>query len=166
MKFNKKIRSVFSFSYFILGNCEAFCTGVPIKLINSHSIGTDALRASNDDNIPKDLHSRTCIHQFLTQRSIQSFMFLLNEMHDPHTTSWIQNVVGSIDMLSYYGTGAFDLKKYKSWDSFLQEMIQRPMDVISVETRQRYSGNNPFLKAKKEVSLLINTILSFMKNCK
>ena len=36
------------------------------------------------------------------------------------------------------------------------------MDVISVETRQRYSGNNPFLKAKKQVSLLINIILSFI----
>ena len=108
MKFNKNIRYNFSFSFFILGNCEGFCTGVPIKLINSQSIGIDALRASDDDNIPKDLHSRTCIHQFLTQRSIQSFMFLLNEMHDPRAASWIQNVVESIDMLSYHGTGAFD----------------------------------------------------------
>jgi hypothetical protein len=34
--------------------------------------------------------ARTCVRNLLTQRAIQSFMFLLLSCRDPHTVQWLQ----------------------------------------------------------------------------
>ena len=55
-----------------------------------------ALSASFNDHdggdSPSDqaLRARTCFRNFLTQRSVQSFMFLLISCRDPHTANWLK----------------------------------------------------------------------------
>jgi hypothetical protein len=34
--------------------------------------------------------ARTCVRNFLTQRAIQSFTFLLESCRDPHTVRWLE----------------------------------------------------------------------------
>jgi predicted nucleic acid-binding protein len=34
--------------------------------------------------------ARTCVRNFLTQRAIQSFTFLLEDCRDPHTVRWLE----------------------------------------------------------------------------
>ena len=47
----------------------------------------------NNDNF-EDAYSRnvarTCVRNFLTQRAIQSFTFLLESCRDPHTVRWLE----------------------------------------------------------------------------
>jgi len=48
----------------------------------------------NDDNADSStndlIRARTCFRNFLSQRSIQSFMFLLISFRDPHTVNWLK----------------------------------------------------------------------------
>jgi len=97
---------------------------------------------------------RTCIKQFLTQRSVQSFMFLLEQCRDPHTVYWMENFSDSPNVASYHGTGAFNITRFESWDSFLMEMAEREKETIIVSARRRGAGtggwstNNPYLKPR------------------
>ena len=79
---------------------------------------------------------RTCIHQFLTQRSIQSFMFLLTQIRDPHTANWIENMANATNLLEYHGSGAFNLTRYPDWDSIFVDMIDRPRSKIILQAKQ------------------------------
>lgn len=108
-------------------------------------------RSSNDG--PKGdnsvMQARMCVRNFLTQRSLQSFMFLLKEMKDPHTNSWIENFLGSKNLLSYHGSGALNLIRFRDWDSVFKEMINEPEDSVIVEIKARGEGrglskNNPY----------------------
>lgn len=107
-----------------------------------------------NNNDPNDtLAARTCIRQFLTQRSIQSFLLLLKECHDPHTVSWIENFIGTNNLLSYHGTGALDLERLPFWDSVLVELMEQPMDALVVEIKKMGEGrglskNNPYRDAE------------------
>ncbi len=95
---------------------------------------------------------RTCIKQFLTQRSIQSFMFLAEQVRDPHTADWIERLLGKTDLLNFHGTGAFDVDRFPTWDAFFKELIQQPKSSIIVQAKRRgrghggWSKNNPYLK--------------------
>lgn len=84
--------------------------------------------ASNDNRatVIARNNARTCVKTFLTQRAIQSFMFLLEECRDPHSGKWIEDFLGLQNMLNYHGTGAFDINRFKSWDKILLEMMARP----------------------------------------
>jgi hypothetical protein len=110
-----------------------------------------AKRPSNDD--PKgennSMQTRTCVLNFLTQRSLQSFMFLLKEMKDPHTNVWLENFLGSQNLLSYHGSAALDLDRFREWDSVFNELIDKPQDSVIVEIKARGRGrglskNNPY----------------------
>eukprot|EP00551_Chaetoceros_affinis_P005429 CAMPEP_0203666734 /NCGR_PEP_ID=MMETSP0090-20130426/3733_1 /ASSEMBLY_ACC=CAM_ASM_001088 /TAXON_ID=426623 /ORGANISM="Chaetoceros affinis, Strain CCMP159" /LENGTH=391 /DNA_ID=CAMNT_0050530711 /DNA_START=46 /DNA_END=1221 /DNA_ORIENTATION=- len=111
----------------------------------------------NNDNDDPEIamernEQRTCIKQFLTQRSIQSFMFLAEQVRDPHTADWVERLLGKSDLLNYHGTGAFDITKYPAWDSFFLELIQQPKTSIIIQAKRRgrghggWSKNNPYLK--------------------
>jgi len=103
--------------------------------------------AEASDSISKTLAARTSIQQFLTQRSVQTFMFLLKECHDPHTGRWIENFTEAKNLLSYHGTGAFSCERFPGWDSFLMEMMAQPPDIVVLDIENNLSGlskNNPF----------------------
>jgi len=110
----------------------------------------------NDNDDPEIAEERnkqrTCIKQFLTQRSIQSFMFLAEQVRDPHTADWVERLLETSDLLNYHGTGAFDITKYPNWDSFFLYLMQQPKSTIIIQAKRRgrghggWSKNNPYLK--------------------
>ena len=93
-------------------------------------------KASNEKHSDNQ-GARTCVNNFLTQRSFQCFMFLLKEMHDPHTNSWIEDFLSSNSLLSYHGSGAFDLEQFPFWDSPFAELIKKEPDVVHVELKAK-----------------------------
>ena len=52
--------------------------------------------------------ARTCVRSFLTQPSVQYFMFLLSQCLDPHTIKWIENYGKVRNFPGFHGTGAFN----------------------------------------------------------
>eukprot|EP00970_Alexandrium_tamarense_P019247 scaffold13804_cov290-Alexandrium_tamarense.AAC.1 len=95
-------------------------------------------------------NARLCPKMFLTQRTIQSFIFLLAECRDPHsgklsflttalffisllnnnttnisTMQWIEDFLGVQNLGNYHGTGAFNVTKYPTWDSILLDMMRQ-----------------------------------------
>lgn len=100
--------------------------------------------------------ARTDIRNLLTQRSIQSFMRLLEECRDPHSAKWIQeDFLQSGNLLDYHGTGAGFIESFGgTWDAPLIEMIGRPRDRIIVSAKRRgrghggWSKNNPYLEER------------------
>ena len=156
MKFHLVLAVAALYFCAFLHHCDAF--------LHVHTLPTSPvpsklnLRSSSDDNSQHNayLHNtkRTCFHHFLTQRSIQSFMFLLTQVRDPHTSDWIERFLESTNLLEYHGTGAFNLTRFPEWDTFFWEMLDEPKTSVIVEARRRApifggSRNNPYLK--KEV---------------
>jgi hypothetical protein len=100
--------------------------------------------------------SRTDVRNLLTQRSIQSFMFLLETCRDPHSAKWIQeDFLQTGNLLDYHGTGAAFIERFGgTWDAALLEMIQKPKDRIIISAKRRgrghggWSKNNPYLKER------------------
>lgn len=97
------------------------------------------------------------MHQFLTQRTIQTFMLLLTKMRDPHTSRWIEDFIGSKSLLNYHGTGAMDTEAFPNWDSAFNEIMEQPPDIVLVEieasnSARGLSKNNPY--RDQEVSVL------------
>lgn len=95
------------------------------------------------------LESRTCIRNFLTQRCLQSFMFLLKEMRDSHTNAWLSDFLGNNNLLSFHGSGALDLNRFCTWDNVFNELMKTPLDAVIVEVKPRGQGrglskNNPY----------------------
>jgi len=107
----------------------------------------DVVKAS--DSISKTLTAHTSIEQFLTQRSVQTFIFFLKECHDPYTARWIEDFTESTNLLSYHGTEAFSCERFPGWDSLLTEMMAQPPDVLVLDIENNLSGlskNNPYRK--------------------
>lgn len=105
---------------------------------------------------------RTCILHFLTQRSLQSFMFLLNDLRDPHTSDWIERFLGANRLIEYHGTGAFNQTQFETWDQYFLDMMKLPKERIIIQARGRYSGhgggskNNPFIQRDKMIEVPID----------
>jgi len=111
----------------------------------------------NDDKdfgfIFKALDTRTSIHHFLTQRSVQTFMYLLKECRDPHTSRWMETFSEAKNLLSYHGTGAFNCERFPEWDSYLMEMMEQSSETIAVKIEKpniAFYKNNPFSKKEKQ----------------
>ena len=128
------------------------------RISNREILVMGAKKSSNDNSKRESnpIRARTCVLNFLTQRSLQSFMFLLKEMKDPHTNLWIENFLGSKNLLSYHGSGALDLDRFREWDSVFNELIDKPQDLVIVEIQARGQGrglskNNPY--RMQEVSI-------------
>lgn len=141
----KLLNGVFSFVF--VSNANAFITsGIKFSKLQHSS----AVFATSDEK-SKHFDARTCPKNFLTQRSIQSFVFLLKQIRDPHTVSWIEDFLGCNGMLlSYHGLGALDLKRFAFWDSVLNEMMDAPSDVVVVEMQQR--------KTRRTINSFVNSL--------
>jgi len=96
-------------------------------------------------------NSRIDVRNLLTQRSIQSFMFLCEECRDPHSGRWIEEFLGTKNLLAYHGTGASFVTGLQ-WDMPLLEILDQPKEVMIVSAKRRgrghggWSKNNPYLK--------------------
>jgi len=95
--------------------------------------------------------TRIDVRNLLTQRSIQSFMFLCGEVRDPHSAKWIEDFLVANNLLEYHGTGASFMADVR-WDAPLLEMLDQPKDHMIVSAKRRGNGhggwskNNPYLK--------------------
>jgi hypothetical protein len=100
--------------------------------------------------------SRTDVRNLLTQRSIQSFMRLLEECRDPHSAKWIQeDFLQTGNLLDYHGTGAGFVEEFGGEEfGALLEMTRQPVTKIVVSAKRRgrghggWSKNNPFLEER------------------
>ena len=96
-------------------------------------------------------NSRIDVRNLLTQRSVQSFMFLCEECRDPHSGRWIEEFLGTKNLLAYHGTGASFVTGVQ-WDRPILEMLNQPKEVMIVSAKRRgrghggWSKNNPYLK--------------------
>lgn len=102
-------------------------------------------RARND--------ARTDIRNLLTQRSIQSFLFLCTSVRDPHSVKWIEDFLDAHNQLDFHGTGAAYLEAFGgTWDAPLLAMMAKPKDVVVVSAKRTgkghrgWSKNNPYLE--------------------
>lgn len=82
---------------------------------------------------------RTCILHFLTQRSFQSFMFLLYDLRDVHTSDWIERFLAANRLIEYHGTGAFNQTNFETWDQYFLDMMKLPKERIIIQARGRNS---------------------------
>lgn len=96
--------------------------------------------------------ARTDVRNFLTQRSIQSFITLLIETRDPHTVTWMEDFGGWKNLENYHGSGALNMTTFPAWDTVFLEMMEQPMGVVVVRAKRRgrghggWSKNNPYLE--------------------
>jgi uncharacterized protein Veg len=136
-----------------------FTPRTPIYLRHSKKrlgIQSRAYSDGKGDESPIDhLSNRTCIRQFLTQRSVQTFLFLLSQCRDPHTVRWIEDFGGSRNLSSYHGTGAM-IESFPHWDDFFNDIILKPVDVVQVQAPHRgramgLSANNPNREKEEQV---------------
>lgn len=102
-------------------------------------------RARND--------ARVDVRNLLTQRAIQSFMYLCESLRDPHSGKWIEDFLGSSNQLEYHGTGAGYMERFGgTWDGPLLAMMERDKDVVIVSAKRSgkghkgWSKNNPYLE--------------------
>jgi len=98
--------------------------------------------------------SRTDVRIFLTQRSIQSFVFLLNQCREEHTVRWLEKFLDFSSVDNFHGTGAFNLTKFPEWDSIFLDCVDRPEEVVVIQIRERrrqrkLSGHNAYFESLK-----------------
>lgn len=73
---------------------------IPPKAPPTH-ISTTTLYITNSEILPANPHPQE-IRSFLTQRSIQSFMFLLASTRDLHTVRWLDNFTKPVIINNYW----------------------------------------------------------------
>jgi len=102
-------------------------------------------RARND--------ARIDVRNLLTQRAIQTFVYLCESVRDPHSGKWIEDFLEAPNQLQYHGTGAAYFERFGgTWDAPLLEMIKRDKDVVVVSAKRSgkghkgWSKNNPYLE--------------------
>ena len=129
------------------GSCHGFTPHPDIRThtaINSAAVTARSrfptmLQAYNEngnndrESIMARNNARTCVKAFLTQRAIQSFMFLLAECRDPHSGKWIEDFLGLPDLHNFHGTGAFNISRFATWDMVLLEMMEMPKGTWWIE---------------------------------
>jgi len=100
------------------------------------------------------LKARTDVRNFLTQRSIQSFVFLLNQCREEHTVRWLEKTLDFTSIDNFHGTGAFNQTNFPEWDSIFLDCVDRPEEVVVIQMRQRrrqrkLSGHNAYFESLK-----------------
>jgi hypothetical protein len=115
---------------------------------------------------------------FLTQCSIQSFVFLLKSLHDPHTVMWVESFTqpsirqkarpgdsqasqtgGSAKskLLTYHGLAAFNTTVFPTWDSYFSKLLEQPMEMYIIES---HSGLAPEYELEIKPASLCARIVS------
>jgi len=112
--------------------------------------------------------ARVDVRSLLTQRALQSFLYLLETCRDPHSGKWIQDFLGCPNLLEYHGTGVAYRNLLPAgeegggraavnvvrWDEPLVRMLERPRDVVVVSAKRRgrghggWSKHNPYLEER------------------
>eukprot|EP00547_Thalassionema_nitzschioides_P013034 CAMPEP_0194259512 /NCGR_PEP_ID=MMETSP0158-20130606/43751_1 /TAXON_ID=33649 /ORGANISM="Thalassionema nitzschioides, Strain L26-B" /LENGTH=408 /DNA_ID=CAMNT_0038999335 /DNA_START=127 /DNA_END=1353 /DNA_ORIENTATION=- len=101
-------------------------------------------RAAMQNNI-----MRTDVRNFLTQRSLQSFINLCIECRDPHTVEWLAILGGWENFENFHGTGGLNTTIFPTWSSVLTEILEQPEDVIVVKVAKNTGGGSIPDSAKK-----------------
>eukprot|EP00804_Cyclotella_cryptica_P019343 CCRYP_006203-RA/>CCRYP_006203-RA protein AED:0.03 eAED:0.03 QI:281/1/1/1/0.4/0.33/6/1869/435 len=129
----------------------------------SHQTTAFATPASNQYSFPSIIVPQD-LRLFLTQRCIQSFMFLLATTRDLHTVRWLDNFTKPVivnnywveeedapnpgvedsfregdkrlgsKLLNYHGLSAINTTMYPSWDSFFTTLLEQPDTVLLIRT--------------------------------
>lgn len=86
------------------------------------------------------LRARTCPRNLLTQRAVQSLIFLLLNCRDPHTAQWLQSTLNVENMEHFHGTGLFNLTTFPTWDSTLKRLLTKPKTTIEITKISRPAG--------------------------
>ncbi|KAL3905407.1 MAG: hypothetical protein SGILL_009690 [Bacillariaceae sp.] len=95
---------------------------------------------------------RLDLRNFLTQRSIQSFTYLLKQCREEHTIQFLEKTLEFTNIEKYHGTAAFNMTLYPRWDSFFFENVDRPAEILVMAIKQRrrrrssLSGHNAYLE--------------------
>ncbi|VEU38178.1 unnamed protein product [Pseudo-nitzschia multistriata] len=142
--------------------CQCFTNDMPLRASVGSVIERDrrhgmrehfllALSAHDEAFQDWSSDSRIDVRNLLTQRAIQSFMFLCEECRDPHSGKWIEDFLKTQNLLNYHGTGASFMADVP-WDGPLLELMDQPEDVMIVSAKRRgrghggWSKNNPYLQ--------------------
>lgn len=121
-------------------------------------IGLPATSNGDDETAAQD------VRLFLTQRCIQSFMFLLAATRDLHTVWWLDDFVQPVTinnywaddvdlkpmaaadtfresdkrigskLLNYHGLAALNTTIFPAWDTFFTSLLEQPDTVLKVST--------------------------------
>jgi hypothetical protein len=121
--------------------------------LQSSRYGRDVPRDEEQERLRRRNDARVDVRNFLTQRSIQSFLYLLQICRDPHSAKWIEDFLQTQNSLDYHGTGAGYIERFGgTWHGPLSEMTQQPNDVVVVSAKRRgrghggWSKDNPYLE--------------------
>lgn len=99
----------------------------------------ESRRAAEQNNI-----MRTDVRNFLTQRSLQSFIQLCMECRDPHTVKWLEDFGGWENLENFHGTGGLNTTIFPTWSSVLTGLTDQPEDVVVVSvSKNTGSGGIP-----------------------
>lgn len=49
-------------------------------------------------------------------------MFLLADLRDVHTLDWFERFLNTPKLLQFHGTGAFNMTRFETWDSYFLEL--------------------------------------------
>jgi hypothetical protein len=98
---------------------------------------------------------------FLNQCCIQSFMFLVKSMRDPHTVLWVEDFTqpaipaydrpAAADMsqgasagsklLSYHGLAGINMTAFPTWSSYFSTLLEQPKTTYLIESGLKYVPN-------------------------
>lgn len=98
--------------------------------------------------------ARLCPKMLLTQRAIQSFMYLGAECRDPHSGKWLEDFLELQNLGNYHGTGAFNITRYPTGDAVLYDIMKQPNHKMIVSAKRRgrghggWSKDNPYLRER------------------
>ena len=83
--------------FLALSGSEFFADAFSASQMKSRRLGHPLSNSFFDHNgespAEQQLQARTCVRNFLTQRAVQSFLFLLLNCRDPHTAKWLQVII-------------------------------------------------------------------------
>mmetsp|Transcript_33456 Transcript_33456/g.50471 ORF Transcript_33456/g.50471 Transcript_33456/m.50471 type:complete len:433 (+) Transcript_33456:174-1472(+) len=92
---------------------------------------------------------RTDVRNFLTQRSLQSFISLCIACRDPHTVGWLEDFGGWDNFENFHGTGGLNTTLFPTWSSVLTEILEQPQETIVVKVARNTGGGSIPGSAKK-----------------
>eukprot|EP00980_Cylindrotheca_fusiformis_P029857 scaffold23964_cov122-Cylindrotheca_fusiformis.AAC.1 len=140
----------------VFHSCDAFVTQPRGARVRGMSKDVDlAAMADRDDEALSRARNdaRTDVRNLLTQRAIQSFIFLCSSVRDPHSGKWIEDFLDTKNQLEFHGTGAAYIERFGgTWDAPLLAMMEQPKDVVVVSAKRSgkghrgWSKNNPYLE--------------------
>lgn len=172
---NKRMQLVTFTITLLLSSVFAFAPGSTTRSLQKARRASSPLRVSwwdsegDSESYQRAMQNnvrRTDFRNFLTQRSLQSFINLLNSCHDPHTVRWIESFGDWKNLEHFHGIGAFNLTRFPTWDTMFLEMMGMPEEIVVVSSRKRGPGhgggskNNPYLKVSKGATLGAENFIS------